>query len=178
MADFFPAYQWMSPHEWNAAKNYTNDPADPGGATMFGITQHTLTSFNEANPLMMLPGRVQDLHDDDAQTVYQTRFWIWGVVQSQALASKLFDIGVNLGPATATSYLQQSLAALGAQLAVDGRLGPVTLDITNAAGPKDVLTKLCLYQKQHYENFIAADPRREKYRAGLLGRAAAVPPEV
>jgi len=179
MADFNFAYAFMAPHEWNQKRNYTNDPADPGGPTKFGITLATLKGFGSLGDLnhdgKVDAADVQVMSEADARLFYKTRFWRWEALADDILAAKCFDIGVNLGVGTAVGYLQTALRALGHDVVVDCHLGPMTLGATNAADPDDVLPVLCKIQRQHYENWVAAAPVREKYRPGLVARAMAVP---
>lgn len=180
MASFDLAYRFMQPHEWNQRRNFTNDPRDPGGATKFGIT---LRSWQSQGSLGDLDGDgdidaedVRQITEDQARAFYATRYWIWGRIQDDRLAAKLFDISVNLGPDTATRYLQQALQELGwPSLTVDGSLGPVTTKAANDADPGAVLSVLARIQAKHYEDWAAAKPERVAFRAGLLARATSMP---
>lgn len=173
MADFEKAYQFMKKHEWNAHQTYTNDPDDPGGATNFGITQNTLSQYRFTHP--DFPDSVRDLTEDEAKRIYADVYWIWSGIEDDPLASKLFDMGVNMGLSKAVKGLQAVLSMLGHILVQDGRLGPVTLLQANSEHPSNVLSGLCGYQRRHYEAWIAHKPAREKYRDGLMTRANDIP---
>ena len=175
MANFDFAFRFMAPHEWNSSRNYTNDPADPGGATKFGVIQKTLNRFRQANPGLDLPSSVADLAEEQAKVIYRMDFWIWDGVRDQRLAAKCFDIGVNMGPSRAVEYLQQSLRVEEYDVAVDGHLGPLTLDATNKANQDALLSHLCAFQRAHYCAWISQNPDREKFRKGLVYRAMEIP---
>lgn len=175
MANFDFAFDFMKNHEWNAKRNYTDDPADPGGATKFGVIQRTLTRFRRAHPTLNLPESVADLTEDQAKIIYRADYWIWEGIQDWRLAAKLFDAGVNLGPVRAVEYLQQSLRVEEYPVEVDGNLGPITLAAANKADQNALLSHLCAILRAHYCAWIAQKPDREKFRKGLLSRAQEVP---
>ena len=178
MANFKFAFDYTAPHEWNLRHNYTNLPNDPGGPTKFGITLRTwrdkMGSLGDVNHDGVVDAKdILALNEDGAERFYQRFFWIWQDIQSDVVAAKCYDIGVNLGPSTAVEYLQTTLGGLD----VDGHLGPMTISKANAAQPTEVLTGLCELQRSHYEHWLAEDPRRENLRAGLLARADEIPKE-
>ncbi len=179
MADFEFAYNFMAPQEWNQRQHFSTDPADPGGATNYGITLTTLRGIGSLGDLNH--DGVVDIKDltamseSDAKLFYKTRYWIWDALADDILAAKCFDIGVNLGAGTAVGYLQTALRTLGSDIAADCRLGPATLGAANAADPDDVLPALCRIQGTHYLNWVAASDARVKFKAGLLARAGDIP---
>lgn len=75
---------------------YTNDPADPGGPTNYGITIHDYRSY--INP----HGTAHDVKEmtvDQAAQIYKTKYW--DAVNGDELPSgvdyTVFDYGVNSG---------------------------------------------------------------------------------
>ncbi len=100
---------------------WSDDPADPGGATNLGVTIGTLSLWlgrpaTKAEVRALTPASVAPL--------YRRRFWdaIQGDALPAGLDYALFDFAVNSGPRRAVIGLQRALG-----LADDGRLGPVTL---------------------------------------------------
>lgn len=173
MADFDFAFAFMAPHEWSQTKIFSDDPADPGGATQYGITQSTLNQYLHGSP--GFPTRVQDLTLDQAKRIYRDNYWIFEPIENDRVAAKLFDIGVNMGPGRAVMGLQSSLCALGRNVVVDGRLGPLTAAQANASDPDELLAKLCDFQRAHYAQWIAQNPNRAKFSKGLFARADSIP---
>ena len=172
MNNFEYAFAWVGPHEFNAYRHYTNWASDPGGATNWGITQKTLESVLPRYP--GFPKDVKDLTLDQAKQIYKGEYWpTWAQVQDDRLAAKGFDIAVNLGVGTSIRYLQDALG-----VPVDGHFGPVTLQAANTADVPGVLSVLCSHLANHYRAWVAETPERAEYLAGLLDRAAALPPEV
>lgn len=115
---------------------YTDDPADSGGPTKGGITQATLAAWR-GHPVTAED--VQRLTESEARSIYLERYWKAPGFQrvaalDQDLAEELADTGVNMGQATAIRFLQRFLTAFNDRgriypdLAVDGVLGPVTLE--------------------------------------------------
>jgi lysozyme family protein len=96
---------------------FANDPHDPGGATMHGITQNTFNDYRryKSEPLKF----VGYINEDEVADIYRTRYW--GPVDGDSLPSGVdllgFDISVNSGPGRATQWLSQT-SALPPQLRV------------------------------------------------------------
>jgi lysozyme family protein len=110
---------------------YTNDPADSGGATCWGITEAVARAYGYKGDMHALP-------IDNASAIYVDRYWVtprFSAIDAidPALAAKLLDAGVNCGPVTASRWLQRALNSLNdggtrfPDLAVDGHLGPMSL---------------------------------------------------
>lgn len=110
---------------------YTNNPADPGGATMFGITERVARANGYSGPMNAMPR-------DTAKNIYFSQYvqkpGFAAIMEiSPLIAEELVDTGVNMGPAVASIMLQRSLNALNNQgrdypdLKVDGDVGPATI---------------------------------------------------
>jgi lysozyme family protein len=110
---------------------YVDHPADPGGATKWGITAAIARANGYAGDLRLL-GRAR------AAAIYRRGYWQRPCLdrvaeRAPALAAELFDTGVNMGPPVACGFLQRALNTLnrGASdypdIVFDGVIGPVTL---------------------------------------------------
>lgn len=110
---------------------YVNHPSDRGGATMWGVTEQVARSYGYHGPM-------QSLKIEQAMDIYKERYFIQpgflGVATLMAdLAQELFDCGVNMGPKVACEFLQRLLNVCNQRanrypdIAVDGRIGPMTL---------------------------------------------------
>ena len=101
---------------------YADHPADRGGPTCWGVTEAVAGAdgYEGAIPALPRPGLDQVAR------------------RAPFVAAELFDTGVNMGPAVASSFLQRALNALnrGAadypDLLLDGRAGPRTLAALDA----------------------------------------------
>src|SRR3954470_20368963 len=110
---------------------YVNHPADRGGPTCFGVTEAVARANGFA-------GQMRNLPREDAAAIYRRIYWLRPrfdevARRSAGLAAELFDTGVNMGPAVATTFLQRALTALNRNghdyldLTPDGRIGAQTL---------------------------------------------------
>lgn len=155
---------------------YVNHPADPGGATNFGIIQKNLTRWNAEHPELGFPAGVRDLTLEQAKAIYRAEYWRWDTIADPAIAIKLFDIGVNCGAGTSVRLLQKAINLLvNPPIDTDGRLGPATLGAANAQPPEALMGALCQVQSNHYKSLVASDPSQAVFLKGWLNRAARIP---
>ncbi|HET9817697.1 MAG TPA: glycosyl hydrolase 108 family protein [Rhodanobacteraceae bacterium] len=108
---------------------FTDDPADPGGPTRWGITQRTLSAYR-GHPVTAVD--VQALTRTEALDIYRADYVIEPGFDKLAeissdVALEVIDTGVNMGVGTAARYLQRCLNVLGSALKVDGQCGPKTV---------------------------------------------------
>jgi lysozyme family protein len=96
-------------------------PADPGGMTMLGITQRTLSEWL-GRPAT--EKEIRALTPEAVAPIYRKRYWqaIRGDDLPPGLDLAVFDLAVNSGPGRAAKMLQ---AVLGVD--PDGVIGPKTL---------------------------------------------------
>lgn len=110
---------------------YVNDPRDAGGETNWGITVKTARANGYT-------GSMKAMHRLEAEKIYRKQYVIAPgfdrIAQiDESIAAELVDTGVNMGPATATRFLQRALNAMNNQardygdIVVDGELGSGTL---------------------------------------------------
>lgn len=115
---------------------FSDDPADSGGATRFGITEAVARRHGYTGPMRALPAAT-------AKEIYRKDYWDAQNLDTVAMLSyriawELFDTGVNMGTAQAGKFLQMSLNAFNRQakdypdVEVDGEIGPATLDALTA----------------------------------------------
>lgn len=114
-----------------AEGGYVNNPNDPGGETMRGITVAVARAAGYLGPM-------HDLGADQAKAIRCARYWIQPgfdrvAAVSPAVASELYDTGVNMGVEIAATFLQRALNVLNRQgkdypdVAVDGAIGDATV---------------------------------------------------
>lgn len=112
--------------------DYSDDPADSGGKTRFGITEAVARRHGYT-------GVMRDLPPALAKDIYRKDYWDAQNLDTIAMLShriawELFDTGVNMGVSQAGEFLQMSLNAFNRQatdysdIEVDGAIGSATLD--------------------------------------------------
>mgnify|MGYP000869582927 CR=1 FL=1 len=142
---------------------YVNDPRDPGGETKYGISKRSYPHLDIAN-----------LTRADAIAIYYRDWWQrygYDRLQDEAVATKVFDMAVNMGPSTAHRLLQEALVFLGYPVAVDGIIGPQTIGATNKADPKRLLQLLRWRAAEHYYRIAAQRTQSQAFLMGWLTRA-------
>lgn len=132
---------------------YVDNKHDPGGATNFGISLRYLQARGDLDGDGFLDGDIDRDGDVDADDIvamdeqaagvfYKTGFWYpgkYGLIDDQELATKAFDLGVNMGIKQGAKCIQRALQATGADVKDDGAIGPATIAAINAADPSVVL---------------------------------------
>lgn len=110
---FDEAFQRLLGHEGG----FVDHPADPGGATNWGITQRVAREHGYTGDMRELPVA-------EAKRVARRAYWdaVSADAMPPALRFDLFDAAYNSGPAQAVKWLQRAVYATP-----DGVLGPKTL---------------------------------------------------
>lgn len=118
---------------------YVNDPDDPGGATNFGVTIHTMRrlGLDLDGDEKITPRDVRLLKIEQAAEIFEAEYFRKPKIDQLPvpLQPSVYDMSVNAGQ-NAIKILQRLLRNFGAQLAVDGALGPVTLAACRTAFEK------------------------------------------
>lgn len=166
MADFGPALEFLLPHEGG----YSNNPADKGGPTNYGITEATA----RRNGYM---GDMRDLPLETAGAIYAGEYWP-GLEQldNQAVASKIFDLRVNFGVSGGNKLAQLAANNLvDPPTPTDGRWGPDTVATINTADPAAMLDELAAAAAARYQAIADRDPSQETFLRGWMRRALDIP---
>lgn len=155
----------MAPHEWNPDDpngGYTNDPLDAGGETKFGISKVSNPDLDIANLTL-----------DQAKERYRLRYWNgYGMLNSQVVANKCFDLAVNLGNKQSNKILQQACGSSGLPTTVDGQFGPNTIAAANSCDETTVLDFMRDEAKEYYMRLVQSRPSNARFLKGWLVRAA------
>jgi hypothetical protein len=165
-ADFNAAVAVVLGHEGGYLEDHTT-----GEISKFGLTAEFLRSIGLPHDR----DSIRNLTREQAIEIYREHWWErYGFerLQDQRLATKFFDLAVNLGPQRATRLLQQALVRCGAQLTVDGLLGERTIAAANEAPTECVLYHLRALAAEHYRTLAAKDPKYLPYLEGWLKRAS------
>lgn len=115
---------------------FVNDPDDPGGATNYGVTIHTMRRLGLD---LTGDGRVgvddvRRLTRDQAEDIFINHYFHRPGIDKlpEPLQASVFDMYVNAG-GNAVKILQRLLRQMGQQVGVDGCIGPQTIGATEAA---------------------------------------------
>lgn len=116
---------------------WSDNPADPGGATMRGVTLANFRRYVKADGTK---ADLRKISDAQVATVYRRFYWdaVLGAELPDGVDYAVFDFAVNSGPGRAAKYLQ---AVVG--VTQDGRIGPTTVAATNGKPAGVVIDALC-----------------------------------
>lgn len=130
--DFDKAFTQLLVHEGG----YSNDKADPGKATMWGITE-AVAKENGYN------GSMRDMPVDVAKSIYRKQYWDRAKCDElpPALRYVVFDGAVNSGVGQSIKWLQRAL-----KVTDDGVIGPATIAAAQRA-PIEPLYRRLLAQR-------------------------------
>jgi lysozyme family protein len=112
---------------WEGGDAYTNDPADPGGPTKYGVTLRTLRDF--FGNYLLTAADVQALTEAQARTIYFEKYYrpMRGDDLPAPIALMAVDFAYNSGRHAATFAMQH---VLGCE--TDGIMGPLTASAAKA----------------------------------------------
>lgn len=162
---------------------YSDDPADPGGPTMYGVSLRFARSVSPSDFDFDLDGDgdvdgddIRALSPADVAQAYR-RLW-WDKYRYGdfvlAVAIKLFDLSVNMGAAQAHKLAQRAARAVtGQTLAEDGVLGPRSRAALQAADPYMLRAAFRSEAGGFYRGLVAAKPQFKVFENGWLNRAYA-----
>ena len=133
----------------------SDDPRDPGGYTMMGITWATFYKAVTSG-LISYPLTKQGLASISKEDVKKiTKIWYWDVVKGdqindQKVANSLADAVFNTGRWGAI-LMQRALNKLGNNLTVDGIIGDISLNAINKTNSKELLKEFNDMRRQYYK---------------------------
>lgn len=176
-------FEQAIPHILNHEGGYVDNPNDVGGATNFGISLRFLADYPHMGDFDgdgdVDAQDIQIMTFEDAVEIYRTAWWEkygYGRVVDQTIATKLFDLSVNMGSKRAHILIQQALnSAFGLNLPTDGILGPVSINAINSAvdghGEQALLDAFCDVAWAFYQNIVSRRPASAVFLKGWKRRA-------
>ncbi|WP_010141725.1 holin-associated N-acetylmuramidase [Oceanicola sp. S124] len=157
---------------------FVNDPDDPGGATNFGVTIHTMRKLGldldrdgDVNV-----ADVKALSREQALEIFLDHYFHRPRISDlpEGLWPTVFDMYVNAG-ANAVTILQRLLREMGWQIGVDGAIGPQTIAAcheASAAAAGHIVDAYGIARRNYYFRIADARAQSRKYcrtRAGGKG---------
>jgi lysozyme family protein len=172
MADFDKALGYVLENEGG----YSADKHDHGGETMFGISTPTLTEY-QTRFRDLIGKRAHDLTLPEAAKVYHQMFWRFDRVENQRIATKLFDVVVNLGTVNGTKLIQRAVnqSGIATRVQVDGLWGKNTLNAVNYVDPDILMEEIRDRLHAFYSGIVDRDHTQAVFLRGWLRRADRMP---
>jgi lysozyme family protein len=158
---------------------YSNNPADSGGETNWGITVAVARAYG-------FTAAMSTMTREQAKPIYLAKFWHSQRLDQVAaiafdVAFEIFDTGVNQGETVGAMYFQRALNVLNKggtlypDLSADGRLGAVSIAAfkeyvsrRGAAGVKVMMKALNCLQGAFYIELAEKRPKDETFIYGWL----------
>lgn len=142
---------------------YVNDPDDPGGATNFGVTIHTMRrlGLDLTKDGQIDADDVRKLTHGQAVEIFMSHYYKRPRIGDlpDALHASVFDMYVNAG-SNAVRILQRLLRDMGQMVEVDGVLGPKSIEAAHRAmaqAPDHLVDAYGIARRNYY--FRLADRR-------------------
>lgn len=164
-------------------ERYTNDPADRGGETKWGITVARARAAGYSGPM-------QAMTREQALPIYKLYYWQQPGFDAIAamvppLGAELLDLGINGGPDTPSRELQRVLNVLSEQGAdyshvqVDGHCGAMTraslaglIRRRGAEGVRVLMLAIRGLAAARYIELAENDATQERFEFGWLSQRA------
>lgn len=167
MSNFATAIEKTLGHEGG----YVNHPEDKGGETNWGIT----AKVAKANGY---DGKMKELPLSYAKAIYKKEYWDklkLDLVNNQVIAEIAFDLAVNAGTDKAAKTLQEMINFMTKDnIAVDGKIGPVTIkrlnEIDTKAENEEAVLLFSTIQGEHYLDCMRNREANEAFSLGWLRR--------
>jgi lysozyme family protein len=148
---------------------YVNDPNDPGGATNFGVTIHTMRRLGlDLNGDGVIDETdVRALSRAQAVDIFVNHYYHRPRIDAlpPVLQPSVFDMYVNAG-ANAVRILQRLLVDMGYDIAVDGAIGPQTVRAAQAAAraaPDHIADAYGIARRDYYYALGDRRPASRRY---------------
>jgi len=152
-------------HVLESEGGWSDHPADPGGATMKGVTLATYREYKR-NP-HITKDELRNISDAELSDIYKKGYW--DKCRCDDLPSGIdylvFDAAVNMGAGRSSKLLQESVG-----VTPDGGIGPITLAAVAAQDVNELIEKF----SQEKEKFYRSLSTFETFGKGWLNRVAAV----
>lgn len=177
MSDFAAAIKVILGHEGGLVDN----PNDHGGVTNFGLTIPFLNANVDPNkyaghPMPWTREDVIHMQLPAAIAIYREAIWDrhgYGSIDDTLVATKVFDMAVNMGEVRGEKLTQRAVNATGIKppLMIDGNLGPKSYTAINSINRDALLHEMVEQQRAFYNAIIEQDPSQKVFEHGWMERA-------
>lgn len=148
---------------------YVNDPDDPGGATNYGVTIHTMRrlGLDLNRDGQVTAADVRALTRAQAVDIFITHYYERPRIAQlpEAVQASVFDMYVNAG-SNAVRILQRLVRDMRIDCGVDGVIGPQTIGAVQQAmtsAPAHFVDAYGIARRNYYYGLADARPASRKY---------------
>ena len=148
---------------------YVNDPDDPGGATKYGVTVHTMRrlGLDLSGDGQVDATDVQMLDQSRAVNIFVEHYFRRPGIDKlpQPLQASVFDMYVNAG-ANAVKILQRLFGDMRISVSVDGVIGPQTVAAAQQAieaAPHHLVDAYGIARRNYYYDLADRRAQSRKY---------------
>lgn len=154
----------------------SDDKEDGGGDTNFGISLRYLRDIKiDVDGDGDIDNQdIRLLTRDKAIEIYKNYWWDkykYDNIKNIDLATKIFDMSVNMGSSESHKIVQRSLNSLGFHVLVDGVFGINTLAAVNRCDSNKLINVMRHQCASFYFLLIKEHPSLSKFKDGWLKRA-------
>jgi lysozyme family protein len=144
---------------------WSDNPKDPGGATMKGITFAVFKEW-KSNP-HLTKDDLRNISDQDVHDLYKQLYWdkVHGDELPAGVDYAVFDAAVNMGVGRANKLLQEAVG-----VTADGVIGQGTLQAVQKANTRSLLENFAAEKTAFYKS-LSTFPTFGK---GWLNRVAEI----
>lgn len=164
----------------------TDDAADRGGFTKFGVSTAFLTDIASTQAGrdvlermgVILPvnrNTIRNLTESLAASLF--RWQMWDVLKLDLIplrpAVVIYDAAVNSGPRQSVKFAQRgynACVAYGQPLDADGIMGPATRKAMQQADTDKILMAMLDQRERFYNDLVTVKPSQEVFLRGWLNR--------
>jgi len=144
-SNFEPCLKFVLHHEGL----WSDDPRDPGGATMKGVT---LAVYREYLKREASKDELRNIPDEHLHDLYRSRYW--NVSKCDELPDGVdlvvFDMAVNSGVGRSAKLLQKCVGA-----AEDGVIGPKTMALVKQVPARQMIIRFSEQRRMFYKSLKA-----------------------
>ncbi len=169
MADFHTALALTLAHEGGFLHNETTGEVVNRGITLDSLRRLGILK-SLGPPTNADIAFVQSLTLEEAADIYRMEFWDkleLDHFNSQEVANKVFDLGVNTGTRQAALFLQRAVRSIP-----DGIIGMHTVALTNAGDAAQILASIRTQAEAFYRQLAGFYPSLAGNLTGWLQRLA------
>lgn len=148
---------------------YVNDADDPGGATKYGVTIHTMRrlGLDLTGDGKVTVADVKALTINQALDIFKKHYFYRPKIDQlpQPLQASVFDMQVNSG-GNAIKVLQRLLIKFGEDVSADGVLGPHSVRAAHyvwAKAPDHMVDAYGIERRNYYYRLADSRPASRKY---------------